>query len=107
PETSPLSLPDALPISRSRKGRPADWASIIRSVVESDLVHQVRRCLLVVRDLRERNRIGIELTVTGGVEIDRNSGAYGVLVVQVRIHVLRLVADQPLNQFHGVRFVGR
>ena len=33
--------------------RPAGWASIIRSVIESDLVHQVRRRLLVIGDLRE------------------------------------------------------
>src|SRR5215469_18310983 len=75
---------------------PAGWASIIRSVIESDLVHQVGRCLLVVGDLGQRNRIGIELAVPRDDGIDGDAGAHRIFVVQVRIHMLRLLTDQPL-----------
>src|SRR5215813_14092251 len=87
--------------------RPAGWASIIRSVVESDLVHQVGRRLLMVGDLGQRNGIGIELAVPRDGGIDGDARAHRIFVVQVRIHMLRLLTDQPLDQFHGVTFVGR
>src|SRR5262245_40880482 len=51
-------------------GRPADLAAIISSVVESDFVYQVGRGFLVLGDLRDRQRIGIELAVAGDGRID-------------------------------------
>src|SRR6516225_11224379 len=60
--------------------RPAELASIIRSVIESDLVHQVGRRLLVVGDLGQRNRIGIELAVPRDGGIDDDGRAHRILV---------------------------
>src|SRR5262249_5270936 len=91
----------------SLDGRPPDLASIIWSVVESDFVHQVGRRLLVLGDFGYRHRIGIELAVAGDGRIDRNAGPYRVFVVEIGVHVLRLLARQPFDQLHRVVAVGR
>src|SRR6516165_4204324 len=48
------------------------------------------------------NGIGIELAVPRDGGIDGDTGAHRIFVVQVRIHMLRLLTNQPFDQFHGV-----
>src|SRR5215218_4784435 len=71
--------------------------SIVKaSIIKADLVDQRRGRLAVGGDLRDWQRIGVELAITGDRRVDGDAGAHRIFVVLVGIHLLRLFTGQPL-----------
>ena len=76
-------------------------------MIEADFVHQIGGPALVVGDLGERQAICLERAVARDCRIDRDAWAHRILVVDIGVHVLRRIPDQPLGKLERVGLVGR